>query len=538
MALPELPVDIHEIITKELLSNIPSPLFAPIYQRDDDDTIGGDGDLESKHKGNYGERNEEHLNSAQALINWSSTCRHFRKLLSPQLFKSVILRSRPKSVASIKALMHTQHWTQIESFFFVATEHEYDEEGRIVKGEYGEEDEDEIPFTNATEDGLPKYDLEVELSELHSILSNLPPNLKSLTLDFPNGWKYEWTEVIMDGQVFRGGEDSAEQGLRYRGQLQTAISAVTSNDIGSKTDSELKLLSVPIVYCAAYESEPWHQFLAKVTSFTLALCHWDNGAGWNLNVYGSNDAAGEMARHLPDFFLNHLRKVKELHIYGDGSWPLGAAPALINEIEVGLPGDSSRIPVLEHVRFKQFFICNELEEFLLKQVHNLRSIDLTDCFASGEAPEEEPNWTSFFSKLVDAQPKQLTQITVENACRTLEDLLGGNGDHPPTDDDDPEIVARKEVQDILATQQTERAQLTHPVRKKQLLAHVTIDDKYGMIFDSEEVNVSVFLEGSAHKQWLRLVDLMEENEQRVESEITPSGQRSQPGREPALRSRR
>ena len=42
--------------------------------------------------------------SRRNLISWSCTCRHFRSLLAPFLFRTVILRNEEKSAASIKAI--------------------------------------------------------------------------------------------------------------------------------------------------------------------------------------------------------------------------------------------------------------------------------------------------------------------------------------------------------------------------------------------------------------------------------------------------
>lgn len=519
MELMDLPTDLHETIVDKLLLSLPEPLFAPIYGTANDD-IGDYGDLENKVTENYGQRDDNQLECAQALMNWSSTCHFFRKLLSPRLFKCIILRSRPKSVASIKAVMLTDYWKRIESFIFVATEHEYNENGKLIDL-WGDPVNDETTDNDQEDSG--QHDLGAEMSELHSIMCNLPPGLKSLTLDFPNGWTFgEWTEHIMDGGVWDS--SNATQGLRYRAQLQTAIESTCLNDISSKPSFELKLLSVPTVHCAAYETEAFHQFLNNITSFTIALCHWDSGAGWNMNTIADMGDACTLAQSLSDFFLNHLESAETLHLYADGSWPLGDANVARNWVDVDFPLTADTMPVLKHVSFKQFFICNQLQDFIFLHLHNLDSIDLADCFASAEEPNESPNWTSFFSSIVDARPKHLRRLTVSNPSKTLEDLLGSESDEKSANGRDHEnVVARRKVLDELKAQEAEKQAQIRSARnkehigryQKQVLAHVTVDDKYGFIFDSEEVNAEVYLKGAAHNEWRRVMDLLEENRKRV-----------------------
>lgn len=517
MRLLDLPADVHENIADQLLLNVPEPLFPPIYSKDGDSDHGDEGNLKIKCAENYGQRDGEQRGCAQALLSWISSCRYFRKLFSGRFFRCVVLRSRPKSVASVKTVRNTEHWNQIQSFVFAATEHEYEENGEIRKGQFPSPNDDECAASHRDESG--KYSLEAEMSELHEILSSLPPNLTSVTLDFPNGWRYEWGVDIAEQTMFY--EDiRGEKGLRYCGQLRTAIDAVSLNNIRLKPMFELKLLSVPTLYCAAYEIEAFHQFLSHVTSFTLALCHWDNGAGWNMNVYGGGDGdAAKLGERLSQFFLNHLRSVETLCIYADESWPLGDGAVERNTVEVDLP-EATCMPRLKHVSFKQFFVCSQLEEFLLRYLDNLQSISLINCFASGEDLEAEPNWESFIASVANAHPRNLWQLEINNEGKTPEDLFGGRSDAPlDKQDDDEEAVATRNVWNILDEQKAEiqalcksEMDLAHVRRRqRQSLAHVTVDDKYGMIFDSEESNVSVFLEGATHKQWLRVVNIMEAN---------------------------
>ena len=88
-------------------------------------------------------------------------------------------------------------------------------------------------------------------------------------------------------------------------------------------------------------------------------------------------------------------------------------------------------------------------------------------------------------------------------------------------------------------QEAEKAKMKNPARQRLLLAHVSVDDKYGMIFDQEEVNVVVFIKQDAHKQWLRLVEIMEENAERgdVLVEAVSNEQNAPPKTGHALRER-
>ena len=47
-------------------------------------------------------------------------------------------------------------------------------------------------------------------------------------------------------------------------------------------------------------------------------------------------------------------------------------------------------------------------------------------------------------------------------------------------------------------------------RMKRLWPHVTLDSKYGMVFDTENYNAERFNEGSDHGAWLKLCDSLEQ----------------------------
>ena len=488
-----LPADIHKLVVAAL--NVPTPVFLPTY--DVKEETGPYGNLAKKHEEYYGNRSDEETAASLASVNWSSTCHFYRDLLAPSLFSALILRPRPKSMETMQLLATTPHWRHIASLAFVGT--------------YAHPDRTRQRGSQHI-DPLEDFDFDA----LSVLLSHLPPNLKSLSLDFPTDWDLECDDDYLSVfDVDEAPEETLEQesSNAWRKLVFTVLDAVTKTDFSSRESFELKLLNIPPLPCSVYWSDEFHQLLKCTTDFTLAFDHFDNGAGWNMNTM---EMPVHFASKLDQWFWDHLTNVKSLSIHADDSWPIGLAPGRCH-IPLAVPSDDFRFD-LTHLSLKWWFIDSELIIFITKHMPSLTHITITNYYAncqeySTSNADSTPKWSSFFEAL--RQHPSLAYITLYphlSGLRLLDPFNRDKGQLPQTAEASFR-AAWEEISLLLASKQSLREAGTwtekEDVRMKRLWPHVGLDDKYGMIFDNEEYNADRFVEGSDHTAWLKLCDELE-----------------------------
>lgn len=490
--LSDLPNDVLQLIIQSLDLGT---LFVPRYKNEDFEYFGNLSEYSEKCKEYYGESTDDREKRAQGLISWSASNRHFRSLLLPYVLDTIVLRDKPKSIDSVQLLMGSDKRNLIRHLSFAFTMNSSKQ--RVNNDESGRDNGGiNIPNSDAA---------------LRDILSQLPPNLRTLTLDFPESSDDPWEALGEDWP-----DDDENETDPYRVMLRNALTWVSKNDVSEKAKFELKLHNIAPYHSLAYELESWKTFLSGVTSFTLGLKSYDNGAGWRMNVH---EPASQFARRLGEFFWDHLSSVQSLHLQNDSTWPLGAPEALMHPLELPLPS-IRRWQNLKHVSFRETFICKEMVHFLVAHKQTVETIALQDCFAPDEfsdayesfSDSEGETWASFFKQLVKARPPALRAVEIVYVSRSLDDLID-RYNHS-----NEESANATEVREFLREQEQSLEDISNEeelrsatIRHKKLLAYCTVDDKYGMIFDQGELNLERFLDGEDHDQWLKLVNLLSQN---------------------------
>lgn len=489
ITLTALPADVHKLIVSNLKTT--TPLFIPKYTAHD-----RLGDLRRKSKEYYGAPTKAQVACSTGLLAWSATCKYFHSLIAPDVHETVVLRSKTKSVRSIKALMVSQNWRYVRELIFAATSQD-GEEG--LRGYVGTEREERIKS---------------EMKELYSILCDLPPNVRSLTLDFPQNWDKEPDYVVhysYDDEAVK----KAERILRFRALLATVFEAVGDSESTGR-DIELKLYNVPPTRCSGWENSRLSKFLQHVSSFTMSLCHFSDGNGWNLST--SLTPLPMFLCDLETNFYSHLANVRTFKLHADHSWPLGVMPGN-NHLPMPLPRMQEKLSKVKHLSFQQIFISEELIQFLVMHAHNLESIELTDCFAHGEGEytmvPSAPTWSQLFTTLADAQPESLISVNVSNPAKKMLKLLEQyeHDDRTLAEDDVAQVAG------ILHKQRSEEAALYKQAaqqadvrrRRRRIFSYCTLHWEYGELLDDAVTNVAEFLSGRDHDAYLKLIKVVEEN---------------------------
>jgi hypothetical protein len=493
-----LPADIQHIIFAAI--DAPTPLFIPRYDLEQERSFVY-GNLDKKHKEFYGDSDEERSNDSLAILHLSSTCSFYRKLLAPRIFEHVVLRTRPRSLTSCNAIRATDHWQLVSSL--------------TVCGTYlTEERNPDDRRTVRNIDPLENFDFD----GLSSVLSNLPHNLSKLVVDFPTEWVGE-CNVDCDYLGVLDIVESSEQTLeleatkKWRKLIFVVFDALTENAISSKKDFELQILNIPPLPCSLYGSVKFQRMLNSVSQFTLALSHFDNNCGWQLNTM---EAPLSFASQLSERFWNHLAGVKALSIHADYSWPFGCAPGRCH-MPLALPVADFRFAALQSLSLKWWFIDAELITLLNIYMPVLKRLSIENYFAdsktdmySSEA-ENTPTWAEFFSAL--RKHPTLTHLLLSSQFSNYR-LLNGF--------DDRSLVASilEEVHTIetIRSSAIEAGTWTavQDARIKRIWPHFLLDGKYGSIGHDSSRNAERFEEGSDHRAWLLLCDALERRGGRCE----------------------
>lgn len=527
LGLVDLPGDIHKLIIHELSTR--EPLFAPQYgvAPEGSDYTDNYGNLTDKSREYHGEWTDCDEAGAMGLLNWSMTCRRFRQLIAPVLYKTTVLRPTDRSLQSVRYLSQSFQWTHVSNLTYAGI---WDTEDDLDSAEDWEGDTDEEIEANIKS---TKW-VTVHMETLTQILSNLPPNLKTLTLDFPQAWSVQdYDEENLQESHFYdpGSEDELrqlEKTDRYRAQLKTVLTAIgaASNiaSLATKPFLELRLLNITPIKTTAYSSAKFKGFLNHVTKFELGLCHYTNNMGRGMNSLLPGPSL--FAERLSKFFVNHLNKCTDFALCADKTWPLGLAPGH-RHMKLSLPRTAERLAKIEKLHLTHCCIDHTVIEFLTSHLATLTSITLTDCFANGSQSSSRvinaPMWYDLFDRIVSADSPSafhLVYFSVTNPSSKLSDLIV-NGYPESLEAEQKQVRHDLELQraaEVMRSQKDERRGLTDhkPASRKRVYSHIGLNDEYGDIFQDAERNVRRFLAGKDHKGWLKLVALMEENMRRLD----------------------
>lgn len=176
----------------------------------------GDNDVRQKYDENGmspptrdAERRDREKESRMALVNWSSTSRFFRALLTPYIYKTIVLRNDEKNAASVKAIaQHPEYAKCVRELQFVS----------------------HMPSPRSAEQRHPivEVDAYVLPEDVQTLLADLRqfPHLESLSVEFAYTTEDydEWEEGVNTADFH---EEETEVELRERAQPWRAYLEVT-----------------------------------------------------------------------------------------------------------------------------------------------------------------------------------------------------------------------------------------------------------------------------------------------------------------------
>ena len=412
----------------------------------------------------------------QELLSLSRVCKTLRSLTLPYLFKDITLLNEGKNGASVLATLKGPYGEHVRSIHYI---------GIMAMAE--SPDERDEPPTKPAPEHLP--------DSVEHVLSNLAkfPNLERVIVEFRCAKTAEEDNSIHQSSydIFEELEDSAqvleaEENDAFRALIKRSYDAVARNSVG--TIRSLEMRNTVAKECSTWWSQEFHALLGALTDFTISLRGGDNGAGWRVNMV---PAYLGFIRDLTSLFFRHLNKVKRFRFAATDDGPPGIDDGMNNtRLELG----EDNMNALEILELEQVFISRELATFISSHSSSLKSVRLVKCY-SGADEDDAITWADFFST-----------ITEETTSRIgIQDFIIGISDLEMTQSHDLAAGAYTHDQSVQAKELREQ----YPGRR--MFDYKIIDDKYGMLFDSEGLAFDRFQDGTDHEGWEQLCAMLKKS---------------------------
>ncbi|KAI0154690.1 hypothetical protein GGR57DRAFT_502440 [Xylariaceae sp. FL1272] len=432
----------------------------------------------------------------------SSVNSHFRRFLLPTLFKCLRANNRYEHAETFQKLV-PEIATYVQRLEFDLYLHQGS----------GEDDVDEEgggrrPSKAGRSNGVRTLKVSDTAPIVWELLSRRAlPNLSTLRVTFcplPEDFRGDgWSDDGLGGSIYlaqdvEDEDDIAEAEMRFywRGLFNRSFETMAS---GSGDLHRLEILNLPPKSASALWTDEWKTFLGTVKEFKISLWGGDNGAGWHANTL---EGYLEWISDLEESFFEHLTSAERVKLVAHDQNPIGC-PGMR---QCPIPFGPGHMPRIEHLELQDCFVDAALIAFLSSHPQQLRSLRLTNCYSAGNnqargTARSATPWSVFFSAVRRSQADLHEFILQEGRTPPLTHEEQFEDDDVPYEPPDDEADDVKTVRRILSEDTGRR-----------LFAYACLDDKYGMVFAYEEVNISAFLEGTDQREFDELMAMVKRNQ--------------------------
>jgi hypothetical protein len=239
---------------------------------------------------------------------------------------------------------------------------------------------------------------------------------------------------------------------------------------------------------SVWETREWKEFLGRLKDLNLSVFGGDNGAGWKAN---SQPGFAQFIEGLPDYFMQHAIKVVHLRIEAH-PWGLFGTGS---DFGIRLPLRRDNLPSLRSLTLKSIQIGCELIEFLMSHGDSLKELTMEDCMCDeGWSRNSTPAWADLWLTLRGDSSNIAKVSVVQTQTPPLIYMEGHEGVEPG-----PYLESASKIRKMLEEDEN-----------LVLWRYVTVDTKYGMVFEVEERNISCFEEGEDQREYSMLLEAIRE----------------------------
>lgn len=408
--------------------------------------------------------------SSPDLLSLSKVCRVFRTIALPYLFKDITLLNDEKSGTSVSSVVKSVYAEHVRTVHYIgvmpmAPDPSFDREDAIREPAPGD---------------LP--------NSVADVLSNLAKlsNLGRLIVEFRCAMTEEEEEEIYreSYNICEEPEHSkqvlkAERTHAFRSLANRSYEAIAQNS--GSTIKHLELRNIVAKRCSVWESPAFHDLLSGLSRFTISLRGGDNGAGWQINMVPAYLAFIEQ---LDKYFFSHMAGLKQLRISTTTDGPPGLADGMNN---VAIPLKDQDLTSLEVLELEHVFVSTDLASFITSHASSLKKIRLVHCYSGMDenncVPEVGISWGEFFSTITSADLSNLQSFDIGPSDQETR--------QPPKDGESDFYEVGRAIE------------LREKFSGRRMLDYKHVDDKYGMLFDSD-LTFERFEEGTDHACWEQL----------------------------------
>jgi hypothetical protein len=342
------------------------------------------------------------------LLSLSTTCKVFRALTAPFLFRNITLLNDQKSGSSVLAISESLHAKHVQSIHYV---------GVALLG-CGPDVYNWV-FNPRRPEPLPDgtEPLSGHLPDsVEQVLSRLAvfPCLRRLIIEFRFDRSEYYDMMVLTGSLMGFTQAETENEILeiekndgFRSLMKQSYTALARNTMTTVKHLELKKL-IPRG-CSAWGLAGFQSFLRGLSSFTISL----RGGECSTTEERINLTAayGPFVSSLDEHFFQHLSEVKQLRFAAteDGVVGLqggrGHAP---------LPLRGHHMPKLLVLELEYVFVSSVLAEFIAAHNQSLQSVSLKDCY-SGIGCSSAYNaltWGDFFSCIASRNSECLQEFII------------------------------------------------------------------------------------------------------------------------------
>jgi len=411
---------------------------------------------------------------SQDLLSLSRVCKALRNLVLPFLLRKITLLNEETSGTSVLSILRGPYAQHVRHLHYIGVM--------------------PMPDDDVRDEALPDPSPDHFPEAVEKVLSSLAElrNLERVTVQFICSKKRKEDEEnnsygfdLMED--FETDEDvlESEKTIAFRALMERSYRALSQNLPSSIKHLELK--DVVAKKCSAWQLPGFQRVLENLSSFTISLRGGDNGAGWQIN---KAETYLDFIRELHLYFFQRLSSVKHFSFAATDDGP----PGVEDGISCGaLPLHGQHMPQLQSLHLEYAFISDEMASFITAHRSTLETVQLNHCYShwGGGYTEEFICWGDFFRSI--ASQKMGALKTFDVGASDLEQL-----EIPEKNDYDFDKAYRSK-------------ELREKFPERRMYDYKTLDDKYGMVFDSEGDAHEKFEGGSDHAGWQQLCKIIQKN---------------------------
>ncbi|KAI9663873.1 MAG: hypothetical protein M1821_007363 [Bathelium mastoideum] len=412
------------------------------------------------------------------ILNLSTTCTHFRTLLTPEVFKVVRLQNTEESGLHVQSLADTRKAACVEELHYVGSTRLPNE---LLEGE--EEPEGlQQDFYNAEDDDVLIDSVLPEV--VHSVLSQLSrfPILRTLTIRFSFNLSCmsEPESSLYNEYEMSGAARDAESVHRWRALMAKTYQAVSNNEATSIRSLQIRDL-IP-KWVTVFGSKNFNRFLGSLEHCKIEM--HDYTYGTESSGIDIRPGYREFCSRLDEAFFSHLNSVTRIDIL---AFPTAKVVSRVGLLPLR-PGLMKRLTSI----YLKNFLITPFFAALLGHFRMLETIRMHDCYV---CEKTGGFWATFFDFLANMKPHKLRHIEVWPLH-----LMPLNIDHRD----------REKLQELVQS----HAYLENDSHRC-LFPYAEVDESSHFISGRAKVNLNERLAGRDQRAWARLRNIMDDNLNRI-----------------------